>query len=655
LETAFMHGYQNFNNVKKDPDLENARKQAAFKPLVKQFEKKPRTASREVLGEMVSMCDTCAAVLASTSTEAEKQATGKNVCEQCLKNRAVVKAKLPDGSAMRLCSECAQSISPAAATAAAGDSVRHSGEQTPLNRGPSNPTLGVPGGAGPPPVAPRRPSAPQAGFGGGDDDDGPPPPGPDDDDEPQPPAAAASGEHAPLGNGDGSSDPPSNGGSGVHDDDVPPPEHVEDDEPHEPAAPVVPAGPRRPVGAVAIMPGMPANFAPLRARPGGAAPPRGGAPGPAAPARRMVAQRGAPPVASRGAPPPGADGRGPPPATPGNGAAPAPGRGPPTPSPRGGGAPPVAARAGAGGAPPPAARRSLPQPARGAPAAAPLSGSAEGDAPPSDDGSADAAPAAAAPAAAAAAAPAADGELPAGWKEFVDKKTGRKYYHAAATKETVWVRPTQPVAGAAAAAAAPAAAATATAAAANEPLPAGWQEFTDKKTTRKYYYCASTKETVWVRPGPEKAVAGASPVVAKPAAAATPAPAAAAAAAAAPAAVAAAAAPAAAAAAAPAAAKPAAGGALAPGWVEYMDKKRGLPYYYNKTTKETVWVRPVADEPDSNGIDMSNVTTITAAAAAIDSDDEDGLPPAQPLDDDDSDDLPTIEAGAAVAVDEFDE
>jgi hypothetical protein len=27
-----------------------------------------------------------------------------------------------------------------------------------------------------------------------------------------------------------------------------------------------------------------------------------------------------------------------------------------------------------------------------------------------------------------------------------------------------------------------------------------------------------------------------------------------------------------------------------------MDKKRNLPYYYNKTTKETVWVRPVADD-----------------------------------------------------------
>jgi hypothetical protein len=648
-----MHGYQNFTNVKKDPDLENARKQAAFKPLVKQFEKKPRTASREVLGEMVSMCDTCAAVLASTSTEAEKQATGKNVCEQCLKNRAVVKAKLPDGSAMRLCSECAQSISPGATTSAAGDSVRHSGEQTPLARGPSNPTLG-----GPPPVAPRRPSTQLAlggGGGGGDDDDGPPPPGPedDDDDPPQPPAVATSGEHAALGNGDASSDPPSNGASGVHDDDVPPPEHVEEDEPHEPAAPVVPAGPRRPVGAVAIMPGLPTNFAPLRARPG--ATPAGG---PGAPARRMVAQRGAPPVASRGAPPPGAEGagRGPPPGAgvPGRGPPPGAGngaaRGPPTPVPRGGAPPPGAAARG--GAPPPAARRSLPTPAAGrAPAAAPLSGSAEAE-PPVDD---DAAPPVAAAAAAVAAAPAAatpaaadGGELPAGWKEFVDKKTGRKYYHAASTKETVWVRPTQPVAGAVAAAAG---ATAATAAAANEPLPAGWQEFTDKKTGRKYYYCASTKETVWVRPGPEKAVAGAAPAAAKPAPAAAPVAAAAAAAAPAAAAVAPAAA-----ASPPAAAKAAGGGgALAPGWVEYMDKKRGLPYYYNKMTKETVWVRPVADEPDSNG--MTNVTTITAAAAAIDSDDEDGAPPAQPIDDDDSDDLPTIEAGGvgALPVDEFDE
>ena len=134
-------GYTNFANAAKDPDLANVRKLSSFKPLLKQFEKTPKQVSklfvcvlffvyahsdnshvlfccrgaqpsREVLGQVVAMCDVCAEVLASTSTEAEKKTTVKNLCEQCRHNKAVLKAQLPDGSMMKLCSECAQSISP---------------------------------------------------------------------------------------------------------------------------------------------------------------------------------------------------------------------------------------------------------------------------------------------------------------------------------------------------------------------------------------------------------------------------------------------------------------------------------------------------------------------------------------------------------------
>lgn len=80
---AFSTGYQNFQNVKRDPDLENVRKQAAFKAMLKKYEKSPVKATREVMGQMVQMCDVCAEVLASTSIQAEKNTTVKNLCEQC--------------------------------------------------------------------------------------------------------------------------------------------------------------------------------------------------------------------------------------------------------------------------------------------------------------------------------------------------------------------------------------------------------------------------------------------------------------------------------------------------------------------------------------------------------------------------------------------
>ena len=119
LDMAFQQGYTNFANAAKDPDLANVRKLNTFKPLLKQFEKNPRQPSREVLGQVVAMCDVCAEVLASTSSEAEKKTTHKNLCEQCRHNKAVLKAVLPDGTAMKLCSECSQSVSPGGNTPAA--------------------------------------------------------------------------------------------------------------------------------------------------------------------------------------------------------------------------------------------------------------------------------------------------------------------------------------------------------------------------------------------------------------------------------------------------------------------------------------------------------------------------------------------------------
>jgi hypothetical protein len=83
LDQAFSTGYQNFQNVKRDADLEAVRKQAAFKAMLKKYEKSPVKATREVMGQMVQMCDVCADVLASTSIQAEKNTTVKNLCEQC--------------------------------------------------------------------------------------------------------------------------------------------------------------------------------------------------------------------------------------------------------------------------------------------------------------------------------------------------------------------------------------------------------------------------------------------------------------------------------------------------------------------------------------------------------------------------------------------
>ena len=96
----------------------------------------------------------------------------------------MLKAKLPDGTAMKLCSECAQSVSPQAPNAPPAHA--HVGVAA---NGPP-PAVAPRAAAGPPPVA-RRPSpgprhsGEQASLSASSDQPAPPQP---DEDEPAPPA-----------------------------------------------------------------------------------------------------------------------------------------------------------------------------------------------------------------------------------------------------------------------------------------------------------------------------------------------------------------------------------------------------------------------------------------------------------------------------------
>jgi hypothetical protein len=128
-------------------------------------------------------------------------------------NKAVLKAKLPDGTTMKLCSECAQSVSPAAAGAPA-----------------AAPAVGVAANGPPPAVAPRGASL------------GPPTPAPRHDS----PGPRSSADHS-LASSSEQPAPP------AADDEPPPPAPADssDDEPPQPPAPVR----RGLVGAVPMMPG----------------------------------------------------------------------------------------------------------------------------------------------------------------------------------------------------------------------------------------------------------------------------------------------------------------------------------------------------------------------------------------------------------------
>lgn len=83
------------------------------------------------------------------------------------------------------------------------------------------------------------------------------------------------------------------------------------------------------------------------------------------------------------------------------------------------------------------------------------------------------------------------------WKEFEDQQTGRKYYFNTETKETSWTVPegytpqtTQP----------PESQQIMVEEQKQPQLPPGWEEFEDEKTGKKYYYNKATNETSWVLP-----------------------------------------------------------------------------------------------------------------------------------------------------------
>jgi WW domain len=81
--------------------------------------------------------------------------------------------------------------------------------------------------------------------------------------------------------------------------------------------------------------------------------------------------------------------------------------------------------------------------------------------------------------------------LPEGWKEYSDKKTGKKYYYSSQTGETTWEWPTQAVTVLAES--------TRTSTSPDGDLPPGWKKYVDADTG-KTYFANEDGETTWDRP-----------------------------------------------------------------------------------------------------------------------------------------------------------
>jgi len=127
--------------------------------------------------------------------------------------------------------------------------------------------------------------------------------------------------------------------------------------------------------------------------------------------------------------------------------------------------------------------------------------------------------------------PVPNSNLPPGWEQLLDPRTGRTYYQNHITRTTQW-EPPVPL---------PAAVPVNPA---SSPLPPGWTENIDPKTGRKYYSNHITKTTQWERP---TATAGPAPPVNQ---------------------------------------------QLPPGWVMLLDSRTGRYYYSNSILKKTQWERP---------------------------------------------------------------
>lgn len=165
------------------------------------------------------------------------------------------------------------------------------------------------------------------------------------------------------------------------------------------------------------------------------------------------------------------------------------------------------------------------------------------------------------------------------WSEAKDPSSGRTYYYNKVTKATSWTKPAEMGAAAAPVAAAPAPGGGAD----PDNVAANWNETTDPRSGKVYFYNKVTKKTSWTKPACMTAgtttvtTAVATPVAATPAAAT------------------------------PAAATPAAGE-----WAEVKDPNSGKSYWYNKQTKATTWKNPY--DPANAA---SAVTTAATAAPAV--------------------------------------
>ena len=143
--------------------------------------------------------------------------------------------------------------------------------------------------------------------------------------------------------------------------------------------------------------------------------------------------------------------------------------------------------------------------------------------------------------------------LPNNWKEHVDKKSGKTYYHNKATNKTSWERPQDSVTNERmkknrekmrntnkTKASAKMKNKFATTSNKNteknkkKNLPDNWKELVDEKSGKKYFYNVITKETSWERP-PD----------------------------------------------------------LQEGWTEFMDVKTKKPYWGHRATGKTTWDKPV--------------------------------------------------------------
>jgi len=126
--------------------------------------------------------------------------------------------------------------------------------------------------------------------------------------------------------------------------------------------------------------------------------------------------------------------------------------------------------------------------------------------------------------------PVPNSNLPPGWEQLIDPRTGRTYYQNHITRSTQWEPPVAPP--------------VAPVSAAATSLPPGWSENIDAKTGRKYYSNHITKTTQWERPTVSTAP------------------------------------------------MPPVNQQLPPGWVMLLDSRTGRYYYSNSILKKTQWERP---------------------------------------------------------------